>query len=101
MNPDISKTFNILRNLVPVKGKLIHDHNGYKVYDLENFRVGLDSVENHDTVNYMDDKGLTGWTISRLEGRFPNVIYNWARFTPEEMVKVAEAFAIRHTVKRY
>lgn len=100
MNHDVSKAFDVLRNLVPAKGKPIHNHNGYKVYDLENFRVGLDSVENHDTVNYLDEKGLTGWTISQLEGGVPNVIYNWARHTPEEMVKIAESFAIRHADKR-
>lgn len=100
MNTNISKAFDALRNLVPAKGKLIHNHNGYKVYDLENFRVGIDVNENHDTVNYLDEKGLTGWTISKLEGRIPNVIYNWVHHTPEEMVKIAEAFAIRHADKR-
>lgn len=56
MNPDVSQTFNILRNLVPVKGKMVHSHNGYRMYDLENVRVSLDADEDHDTV--------TCWAIS-------------------------------------
>nr|DAW10366.1 MAG TPA: hypothetical protein [Caudoviricetes sp.] len=61
MNPDIAKAFNILRNLVPSKGKLIHSHDGYRVYDLENIRVGLDAEG--DTVNYLDENVLLGWAI--------------------------------------
>mgnify|MGYP000949538986 CR=1 FL=1 len=96
MNPNIAKAFNILRELVPSKGKLIHSHNGYSVYDLENIRVGIDADENHDTVNYLDGNGLTGWTIGRLDGQDPKIVYNLYRFTPEEMVEIAA----RHADKR-
>lgn len=71
MNPDVSQTFNILRNLVPVKGKMVHSHNGYRMYDLENVRVSLDADEDHDTVNLLGDKQLLGWTISRMKGQTP------------------------------
>lgn len=101
MNPDVSQAFNILRNLVPVKGKLIHSHNGYRVYDLENVRVSLDADEDHDTVNLLDDKLLTGWTIGRQAGQFPKVVYNLFKTAPADMLKFAEDFAARHSDKRY
>lgn len=100
MNPDVSKAFNILRNLVPVKGKMIHSNNGYRVYDLENVRVGIDADEYHDTVNLMDDKQLLGWTIGRMKGQFPKVVYNLFHFKPEDMLQFAEDFAARHSDKR-
>lgn len=98
MNPDIAKAFNILRNLVPSKGKLIHSHDGYRVYDLENIRVGLDA--DGDTVNYLDEKVLLGWTISRRTGEWPKVIYNLLHFKPEDMLQFAEEFSARHADKR-
>lgn len=100
MNPDVSQAFNILRNLVPVKGELIYSHNGYRVYDLENVRVGLDADENHDTVNLLDDKLLTGWAIGRQADQFPKVVYNLLKTTPTNMLKFAEDFAARHSDKR-
>lgn len=100
MNPDVSQAFNILRNLVPVKGEHIYSHNGYRVYDLENVRVGLDADENHDTVNLLDDKLLTGWTIGRQADQFPKVVYNLLKTTPANMLKFAEDFAARHSDKR-
>lgn len=73
MNPDVSQAFNILRNLVPVKWKMVHSHNGYRMYDLENVRVGLDADENHDTVNLLDDKltSFRKWSTISSRLRLP------------------------------
>lgn len=98
MNPDIAKAFNILRNLVPSKGKLIHSHDGYRVYDLENIRVDLDA--DGDTVNRLDEKALLSWTIGSSPDELPKVIYNLPRLTTEDMLQFAEEFAARHTDKR-
>lgn len=100
MNPDVSKAFDLLRNLVPVKGKMVHSHNGYRMYDLENVRVVLDADEGHDTVNLLGDKQLLGWTISRMKGQFPKVVYNLFHFKPEDILQFAEDFAARHSDKR-
>ena len=97
---DLAESFNSLRSIVVEKGRLTATHGGYKAFDLDNIRVGIDVESGFDSVNVMGKDGNLSWSLSSLNDQYLRIVFNYYRLTATDMIKFAEEFAARHPDER-